>query len=73
MVGRPMSTPRTEFESRVRELMDKAGIKTYVELAEKSGITTVYLHHILSGRRNLGLASVKKLADALGCEIEKLL
>lgn len=59
----------TEFkidETRLKLLMQRAGIESYTELAEKSGIHRNTLHNVIRGEAWKS-DTAAKLADVLGC------
>ena len=65
------TNPRVLFGKRVRDLRQKRKW-TQEMLAEKSGLSTVYVSDIECGKRNVGLDNVMKLARAFRIEPTKL-
>lgn len=58
-------------ESPVRALRDWRGL-TGAALAEAAGLHRVQVHDIESGKRGGSIATMKKLADALGVTVDDL-
>jgi DNA-binding XRE family transcriptional regulator len=54
---------------KIREAREKAGF-TQKELAEKSGVPQATISKIESGKRNLELNTLNKIAKAMGKRIE---
>ena len=57
------------FTVQLYELMKKRGI-SQVKLAERLGVSPPYVARILKGRENLTIASMVKLARAVGVKLE---
>lgn len=60
------------FGLKLRQMRKKAGM-TQSELAEKTGMTRVYMGLIERGETSITLEKVYRLAEALDCEIYDLL
>ena len=60
------------FGLKLRQQRKKAGI-TQNELAEKTGVTRVYVGLIERGETSITLEKVYRLAEALDCDISELL
>lgn len=60
------------FGLKLRQQRKKAGI-TQNELAEKAGVTRIYIGLIERGETSITLEKVYRLADALGCQLTDLL
>jgi transcriptional regulator with XRE-family HTH domain len=56
---------RKEFGARLRALRLEAGI-SQEELASRSGLHRTYVSSVERGQRNIALANIHSLADALG-------
>jgi transcriptional regulator with XRE-family HTH domain len=59
---------RKEFGLKIRELRLEKNI-SQEKLAEKSQLHRTYISSIESGRRNISLLNIFRLAQALDCEI----
>ncbi len=60
-----------EFGKRVRELRKEMRL-SQEELAERANLHHTYIGGVERGERNPSLKSIKKIADALGVELEAL-
>ena len=60
------------FGLKLRQQRKKAGI-TQNELAEKAGVTRVYVGLIERGETSITLEKVYRLAEALKCDVSDLL
>ena len=60
------------FRVNVRRRMQQLNV-SQVELAEKLGVTQPHVSLMLNGKRNPGLESLEKFADALETTAAKLL
>ncbi len=60
------------FGLKLRQQRKKAGI-TQNELAEKTGVTRVYVGLIERGETSITLEKVYRLAEALKCDVSDLL
>lgn len=57
-----------DLNEQIREAM-RGSTYTIVELSARTGIHTVNLSQFKSGTRNISLANLERLADALGVNI----
>lgn len=55
----------SEFGRRLRSLRESKGI-SQEELADRAGVHRTYVSSVERGRRNISLANIHSLADALG-------
>lgn len=62
---------RQAFGERVRLLRAAAGL-SQEELAERSSLHRTYISSVERGRRNISLANIYSIADALGIDIREL-
>jgi len=62
---------RTAFGDRLRALRLEAGI-SQEELASRSGLHRTYVSSVERGQRNIALANIHSLADALGIDVREL-
>ncbi|WP_294267673.1 helix-turn-helix transcriptional regulator [uncultured Chryseobacterium sp.] len=60
------------MELRIKEIQKKKSI-TNVELSKRSGIGTQQISYYHSGDRTPPIKTLKKLADALECEVAELM
>ena len=60
-----------KFGARVRELRNKLGISQQ-ELAYRADLHRTYIANVESGKKNISLKSIEKLAIALDCELSSL-
>jgi transcriptional regulator with XRE-family HTH domain len=58
---------RRVFGGRLRALRRQAGL-SQEELADRAGLHRTYVSSVERGRRNISLATIHSLADALGIE-----
>lgn len=58
-------------ENRIRVWRDHRGLSA-IDLAEKAGISAAYLSELEAGKKNGGIATLKKLAVALGIDLDDL-
>ena len=63
-------TPR-QFGKRLRTLRERAG-KSQGDLADKAGLSRVYLNQLEAGKRDPSLSTLTRLARALGVKLEAL-
>lgn len=57
---------------RVRDFRTRAGL-TLEQLGERAGVSGAFVAHIEAGRKNASLATVRKLARALGVSPSEML
>lgn len=70
----PQTTTRTRsraFGERLRALRKEVGI-SQEELAARSGLHRTYVSSVERGERNISLANIHALADALDIDIRRL-
>jgi transcriptional regulator with XRE-family HTH domain len=60
------------FGERVRELRTKLGI-SQEDLSFRAELHRTYISSIESGKRNVSLTNIEKIAGALGCDMVDLL
>ena len=60
-----------DFGKRLRELRAKTGL-SQEKFALKIGIDRTYYSSVESGKRNVSLQNIKKIADGLGVSLSKL-
>ena len=53
---------------RIKETLKQRGL-TQNELAERLGINRVSLSRILSNKNDMRISTIKKIADAIGCDV----
>lgn len=53
---------------QIKEALKKRGIKQN-ELAERLGINRVSLSRLLSDKNDMRMSTIKKIADAIGCDV----
>ena len=53
---------------KIKEALKKRGIKQN-ELADRLGINRVSLSRLLSDKNDIRLSTIKKIADAIGCDV----
>ena len=53
---------------QIKEALKKRGIKQN-ELADRLGINRVSLSRLLSDKNDMRLSTIKKIADAIGCDV----
>jgi transcriptional regulator with XRE-family HTH domain len=59
------------FGSRLRAIREQVGLSQEA-LAERAGLHRTYVSSVERGQRNISLANIQALADALGVDVEKL-
>ena len=52
----------------IKEVLKQRGL-TQNELAERLGINRVSLSRLLSDKNDIRLSTIKKIADAIGCDV----
>ena len=52
----------------IKETLKKRGIKQ-TDLAERLGINRVSLSRLLSDKNDMRFSTIKKIADAIGCDV----
>ena len=52
----------------IKEALKKRGLKQN-DLAERLGINRVSLSRILSNKNDMRISTIKKIADAIGCDV----
>ena len=67
----PARDRRRDFGDRLRALRLEAGI-SQEELADRSGLHRTYVSSVERGQRNIALANIHSLADALGVDVREL-
>ena len=60
-----------DFGRRLRELRTKTGL-SQEKFALKIGIDRTYYSSVESGKRNVSLQNIKKIADGLGVSLSEL-
>ncbi len=68
----PVALPYTPFGERLRELRGQC-VLSQTELADKVGVSQVYISQLETGRRDPTAAIIPALAEALGVSREELL
>lgn len=53
---------------QIKETLKKRGL-TQNELAERLGINRVSLSRLLSDKNDMRVSTIKKIADAIGCDV----
>ena len=53
---------------QIKETLKKKGLKQS-ELAERLGINRVSLSRLLSDKNDIRISTIKKIADAIGCDV----
>ena len=54
----------------IKETLKQKGLKQN-ELAERLGINRVSLSRLLSDKNDIRLSTIKKIADAIGCDVSE--
>ena len=54
----------------IKETLKKRGIKQN-DLAERLGINRVSLSRLLSDKNDMRISTIKKIADAIGCDVSE--
>lgn len=67
-----MSDILKDFGAKVRKYRMKKGISQEA-FAEQAGLHRTYITQLESGKRNIALKNVEKVAKALGVKIQELL
>lgn len=70
---KPMSPPRTPWETRIRTHMTAAGITTYKDLATRSGVSRISINNACKGDTTLSYHSAAAIARVLNISIERLM
>ena len=52
----------------IKETLKKRGLKK-IELADRLGINRVSLSRLLSDKNDMRMSTIKKIADAIGCDV----
>ena len=52
----------------IKEALKKRGLKQ-IDLAERLGINRVSLSRLLSDKNDMRISTIKKIADAIGCDV----
>ena len=60
-----------DFGNRIRELRKKTGL-SQDKFALKIGMDRTYYASVESGKRNISLNNIKKIADGLGISLSEL-
>lgn len=60
-----------KFEQRIRELRQKTGL-SQEKFALMIGMDRTYFSSVESGKRNISLLNIKKIADGLEITVDKL-
>lgn len=60
-----------DFGNRIRELRTKTGL-SQEKFALKIGMDRTYYASVESGRRNISLINIEKIADGLGISLSEL-
>ena len=53
---------------QIKEALKKRGLKQ-IDLAERLGINRVSLSRLLSDKNDMRFSTIKKIADAIGCDV----
>ena len=53
---------------KIKEALKKRGLKQ-IDLAERLGINRVSLCRLLSDKNDMRISTIKKIADAIGCDV----
>lgn len=70
--GEMVRERQAAFAARVRELRHAKGW-SQEELADEAGLHRTYVSSVERGKRNISLANIHAIADALGVEAKDLL
>lgn len=54
----------------IKETLKKRGLKQN-DLAERLGINRVSLSRLLSDKNDMRVSTIKKIADAIGCDVNE--
>ena len=52
----------------IKETLKKRGLKQ-IDLADRLGINRVSLSRLLSDKNDMRMSTIKKIADAIGCDV----
>ena len=55
---------------QIKETLKQRGL-TQNELAERLGINRVSLSRLLSDKNDMRISTIKKIADAIGCDVSE--
>ena len=55
---------------QIKEALKKRGLK-HNELADRLGINRVSLSRLLSDKNDMRISTIKKIADAIGCDVSE--
>ena len=55
---------------QIKEALKKRGLKK-IELADRLGINRVSLSRLLSDKNDMRISTIKKIADAIGCDVSE--
>ena len=55
---------------QIKEALKKRGLKQN-DLAERLGINRVSLSRLLSDKNDMRISTIKKIADAIGCDVSE--
>ena len=53
---------------KIKEALKKRGLKQ-IDLADRLGINRVSLSRLLSDKNDMRISTIKKIADAIGCDV----
>ena len=53
---------------QIKDTLKKRGIKQ-IDLADRLGINRVSLSRLLSDKNDMRMSTIKKIADAIGCDV----
>ena len=54
----------------IKETLKKRGL-TQIDLSDRLGINRVSLSRILSNKNDMRISTIKKIADAIGCDVSE--
>ena len=54
----------------IKETLKKRGLKQ-IDLADRLGINRVSLSRLLSDKNDMRISTIKKIADAIGCDVSE--
>jgi transcriptional regulator with XRE-family HTH domain len=72
LAGKQLADIRTRFGAKLRELRTKQGI-SQEDLGAIAGLHRTFISMVERGERNVTIATVEKLAKALGCRMGDLM
>ena len=55
---------------KIKEALKKRGLKQ-IDLADRLGINRVSLSRLLSDKNDMRISTIKKIADAIGCDVSE--